>query len=251
MKTTYLLISSAFLALFSSCSTSMYVSNTVNVPLLKEKGEVKLNIDQSNAQLAVGVGNHWGVMVNGFYRSYEKADNYVHEGTLGEIGFGYFKPFRNRMVFETYAGLGIGTIDKKQTYTGNDNNAYWASFNAQGTKAFLQPSIGYAGRFFDAAFTPRVSFVKYTHFKAYGYTEEQLAEDYLDNDRITKGIYTFLEPAITVRAGYKFIKVQAQYGLTMNMSPRPIRHPYSFSSIALVIDVAKWYKAPNREPGTK
>jgi hypothetical protein len=251
MKTKSILISSVFLAFLSSCSTTMYVSNTVNVPLLKEKGEVKINVDQSNAQIAVAVGKRWGVMANGFYRSYEKQENYVHEGTFGELGFGYFKPFRNRMVFETYTGLGIGTIDKKQTFASDDNTVYWASFSAQGTKAFLQPVIGYGGRFFDVAFSPRFSFVKYTHFKAYGYTEEQLAEDYLDNKRLTKGIYTIAEPAFTVRGGYKFIKLQLQYGLTMNLSQQELRHSPYFTSLGLVIDIAKWYNAPKREPGTR
>ncbi|MCE3279324.1 MAG: hypothetical protein K0S44_1515 [Bacteroidetes bacterium] len=250
MKTNFLLIISSFL-LLSSCSNSLYVSNTVNVPLLKEKGEVKVNVDQSNAQVAVAISDHWGVMVNGFYKAIEKkADNFVVQGTLGEAGFGYYKAFRKGFVFETYGGLGLGTIDRKQTYTTADNNVYWASFDAQGTKAFVQPSFGYGGRYFDLAFTPRFSFVKYTHFRAFGYTEEQLAADYLDNDRITKGIFTFAEPAITVRGGYKFIKIQAQYGLTMNLSPRPIKHNPSFASIGLVIDVARWYNKVKTEPGT-
>jgi hypothetical protein len=229
----------------------MYVSNTVNVPLLREKGEVKLNVDQNNAQLTVAVADHWGVMANGFYKSYEAGNNdYSHSGNLGELGFGYFKPVKN-IVLEAYTGLGIGTIEKKQTYYGSDNTVSWASFSAQGTKAFLQPGIGYCGRYFDAAFTPRISFVKYTHFKAYGYTEDQLAEDHLENNKLTNGIYTFAEPAFTVRGGYKFIKLQVQYGLTMNLSPNEIKHPSSFSSIGLVIDIAKWYRRPSKEPGTK
>ncbi|MCW3101682.1 MAG: hypothetical protein JWO09_122 [Bacteroidetes bacterium] len=251
MKTNYLLIPSALIILLSSCSTTMYVSNTVNVPLLNEKGEVKINVDQNDAQIAVAVGNHWGVMANGFYKSYESNENYTHQGNLAEAGFGYYKPFRNNLVFETYTGVGIGTIDKKQTFTASDNSVYWASFSAQGTKAFLQPSLGYCSRFFDLAFTPRLSFVKYTHFKSYGYTDAQLAEDYLDNNRLTNGIYMFAEPALTIRAGYKFVKVQAQYGLTMDLGPANIKHSPNFASIGLVIDIAKWYKGPGKEPGTK
>ncbi|HEX8517608.1 MAG TPA: hypothetical protein VF868_15530 [Bacteroidia bacterium] len=251
MNLKYLSIFFPFLFLASSCSTNMYVSNTVNAPLLKEKGEVKVNLDNSNAQIAVAVADHWGIMVNGFYKSYEKeSKDFSHRGTLGELGFGYFKPFRNNMVFEVYTGLGIGTIDKKQTYSTSDNTVYWASYDAQGTKAFLQPGIGYAGRFFDVAFTPRLSFVKYTHFRAFGYTEEQLAEDYLNNDQLTSGIFTFAEPAFTVRGGYKFIKLQAQYGLTMNITQRNIKHPSNFASLGLVLDIAKWYKKPRQEPGT-
>jgi hypothetical protein len=229
----------------------MYVTNTVNVPLLKERGEVKINIDQTDAQLAVGVGKHWGVMANAFYKKFEKNDNYVNEGTIGEAGFGYFKSYRNNLALEAYTGFGIGTVDKKETFSNNENNLYWTSFSAQGTRAFIQPSIGYCSKFFDLAFTPRMSFVKYTHFHSYGYTDEQLAAENLDNKRLTKGIYMFGEPAFTVRAGYKFIKVQGQYGLTMNLSPNPINHSSSFASVGLVIDIAKWYNTLKQEPGTK
>jgi hypothetical protein len=251
MKTTYFIIASAFLILLTSCRSTMYVTNTVNVPLLKEKGEVKINIDQTDAQLAVGVGKHWGVMANAFYKKFEKNDNYVNEGTIGEVGFGYFKPYRNNLILEAYTGLGIGTVDKKETFSTEENNLYWTSFSAQGTKAFIQPSIGYCTKFFDLAFTPRMSFVKYTHFNSYGYSQDQLAQDYLENDRLTNGIYMFGEPAFTIRGGYKFVKIQGQYGLTMNFSPNPIRHSNSFASIGLVIDIARWYNTLKQEPGTK
>jgi hypothetical protein len=251
MKTNYIFILSAFSALLTSCTSNTYVSNTVNVPLLKEKGEVKLNVDQTNAQLAVGVGKHWGLMANAFYKKFEKNDNYIHEGTLGEIGYGYFKPYRNNLVLEAYSGFGIGTVDHKQTFSTEENNPVWSSYSAQGTKAFLQPSIGYCAKYFDLALTPRVSVVKYTHFNAYGYTNEQLALDYLDNDRITKGVFIFGEPAFTVRAGYKFIKVQGQYGLTINLSQEKIKQSYSFASVGLVIDIARWYNTLKQEPGTK
>lgn len=251
MKSKYFFISSAFLAFLSSCTTNTYVTNTVNVPLLKEKGEVKINVDQNDAQLAIGVGKHWGVMANGFYKKFESNNNYVHQGAMGEVGFGYYKPYKNNLVFEAYTGLGMGTVEKKQSYTNPENSLYWASWNAQGAKAFIQPSIGYCSKYFDLAFTPKMSFVKYTHFNSFAYTDAQLSEDYLDNHRLTDGVYMFGEPAFTVRVGYKFVKVQGQYGLTMNLSPNKIKYNPSFGSVGLVIDIAKWYNSLNREPGTK
>src|SRR5688500_10546599 len=92
----YFLLMTATLAVFSSCSTTLYVANTVNAPLLKEKGEIKLNIDQNNIQAAVAVSDHLGIMANGFYRSYEGGNNYEHKGGLGEIGVGYFKTLNEK-----------------------------------------------------------------------------------------------------------------------------------------------------------
>jgi hypothetical protein len=239
-----LIIAAAATAMFSSCSTTMYVSNAVNVPLLKEKGEVKINVDQNDLQMSVAVGENLGVMVNGFYKSHTADNNYSHKGQLAEVGVGYFRPLgHENVIFETYGGIGVGTLSKRENFRAPDNSAYTASFSAQGTKLFLQPSIGYASRYFDVAFTPRFSFVKYTRFNSEYYTDLQLAEDYLDNDRIKDGMFAFAEPAITLRGGYKFIKLQLQYGLTMNMGTKDIRHDNSFSSIGLVLDLAKWYNA--------
>lgn len=241
MKTRYMIITSIVIGLFSSCSTNMYVSNTVNVPLLKEKGEVKLNVDENDAQAAVAVTDHLGIIANGFYKKYEGKDYFDHSGKLGEIGFGYFTPLKSNWVFETYAGLGMGSVTKKVSYTNSENVVMTNSFNAHGAKAFIQPNIGYSTRYFDFALTPKFSFVKYTSFSYWGFSQEELKESYLDNNKLTKGFYTFAEPALTLRAGYRFLKIQAQYGLTLKLGNQEIAAPSQFGSVGLVFDFAKWH----------
>lgn len=226
---------------FSSCTTTMYVPNTLNTPLLKERGEVKINVDANNLQVAAGISNHLGIMVNGFYKTYTGNNDYEHKGGLLEAGIGYFKPMENNpLVFETFAGVGIGKVSKTQQFT-NGSESYTASFNSDATKFFLQPEIGYAGKIVDVAFSPRFSFVKYDNFRSSNYTEEQLKEDYLDNGRLTSPLFVFAEPTITARVGYKWIKLQAQYGLITNIGEGKIKSPDNFSSLGLVIDIAKWY----------
>lgn len=241
MKTRYTISMLALAGLLSSCSTVMYISNTVNTPLLKEKGEVKIVGDENDFQAAVAVTNHIGVMANGFSKIYQGKDYYKHDGRLGELGLGYFKAFKNNVVFETYAGAGIGLVRKRNAYVSEDNMQHFQSFTAQGTRAFFQPGIGYCGRFFEAAFTPRFSYVKYTHFKSVGYSEEELAMDNVDHNKVLNDYYAFAEPAITLRAGYRFVKLQVQYGRTIDIGPQDIRHPADFGNIGIVIDIAKWY----------
>jgi len=231
-------------ALLSSCSTNLYVPNSVNAPLLKEQGEIKGSIDESNLQLAVAVTDHVGIMANGFYKTYEGEEYYKHYGRLGEIGAGYFSPLKNNLVFEAYAGGGMGFVSKKVTYTNSDNAEVSNTFSAKGARAFIQPGIGYSNKYFDAAFTPRFTFVKYTHFSAGGFGEDELARDYLDKGRLLKGFYTFAEPAFTVRLGYKYLKLQGQYGLTMKLSGENIRYQSTFGSLGVVLDIAKWYNRP-------
>lgn len=230
------------LIILSSCSTQMYVSNTVNAPLLKEKGEVQLTATSSDLQAAVAVGRHVGIMANGFYKNYTAGNNYQHDGLLGEAGIGYFTPLSDNFVFETYAGAGAGRVHKQEEFTGPADNTYLASFDAKASRFFIQPDFGYKSRFFDVVMSSRFSFVKYHEFTQSRYPQKELEEDYLENNRITGPLFMFVEPALTLRAGYKFIKVQFQYGLTINATSERIKHPANFSSLGLVIDIAKWYR---------
>jgi hypothetical protein len=249
MKTRLFLILSGFLTL-SSCTTTLYMSNGVNCPLLKEQGEVKITGDQTDLQVAVGVTRHIGVMANGFCKLYqgERAFNYKHDGRFGELGVGYFNPFKNGLVFETYAGAGIGLVRERNIYAGSDGLNHGQGFESQLSRLFVQPGIGYCSQFFELAFTPRFSYVNYMNFESYGYSEEELAVNYLDHFHLIKQPYLFAEPALTLRAGYRFVKVQLQYGLTLDLGPQQIKHSTYFGNIGVVIDFAKWYrKRPNAE----
>ena len=230
-------------AFFNSCSTTMYVSNAVNAPLLKEKGEVKINATQNDLQVSAALGKNLGIMANGYYQNYTSNNNYQHNGGLGEIGIGYFTTATDNpsLVFEAFAGAGIGNVHKREMFTDQNDNNYMASFNANATRFFIQPDFGYSSKYFDAVFTPRFSFVKYTSLSQQNYTTQQLQDDYLDNSNLTGPVFMFAEPAITLRGGYKFIKLQAQLGLTVNLTGSNIRHKTSFSSLGIVIDIARWY----------
>jgi hypothetical protein len=225
----------------NSCTTQMYVSNAVNAPLLKQRSEVQLTVTQNDVQAAIGIGRHFGIMANGFYKNYRDDNNYRHTGVMGEAAIGYYKPMEHNLVFETFAGFGMGNIYKQQQFTNTDNTTYMGKFNADAAKVFLQPDFGYKSSRFDIVLSSRFSFVNYNKFKPENYPVDELKKDYLDNNNLTGPTFIFAEPALTVRAGYKYIKVQAQFGLTANLTGHNIRHPDNFSSIGIVIDIARWY----------
>ncbi len=242
MKTVFKIVAPAIIVvLLNSCATTMYTSNTTNVPLLKEKGEIKLNVTQNDLQVAFAFTDHIGVMANGFYKNYKASDNYKHNGGLGELGVGYMLNHKDHLIVETFVGGGLGKVYKQEQFTDNTNNIYLANFDANATKAFLQSNLGYRSKYFDVALTPKFSFVKYHNFSHTNYTDQQLQDNYLDN-RLTDPLFVFAEPAITVRGGYKFIKLQAQYGVTLNLGGQNIKRTSDFASLGLVVDIAKWYK---------
>ncbi|MES2680770.1 MAG: hypothetical protein V4635_12835 [Bacteroidota bacterium] len=225
----------------NSCTTQMYVSNAVNAPLLKERGEVQLAVTQNDLQAAIGIGRHFGIMANGFYKNYRDDNNYRHSGVLGEVGLGYYEPMEHNLVFETFAGAGVGNVYKQQQFTNTDNTTYIGKFNADATKVFVQPDFGYKSGIFDLILSSRFSVVKYKNFQSENYPQQELKKDYLDNNNLVGPTFIFAEPALTVRLGYKYVKVQAQVGLTANLTGHNIKHPDNFSSVGIVIDIARWY----------
>src|SRR4051812_46347277 len=110
-----LLVSAAVIA-FASCSTNLYVPNAVNAPLLAERGEVKVNLTHTDLQVAAAVARHLGIMANGYFSSHTAKEGYEHRGSLLEAGIGYFSTTNTHMAFEGFVGYGIGNVFKKETY---------------------------------------------------------------------------------------------------------------------------------------
>jgi len=74
--------------------------------------------------------------------------------------------------------------------------------------------------YFDAAFNLRISTVNYSNFDANGHDQQYLTDhDLIDGSgtRIDAKTYTFMEPAFTIRGGYKFLKLQMQAVLAQEM----------------------------------
>jgi hypothetical protein len=231
-----LLIIAVLIAVFASCTTTLYTSNTINAPLLKKKGEVQFTVTKNDAQGAVAVTDHVGIIANGFYRNYQNKTT-RHYGQLAELGIGRYRTmFADHMVFENYFGLGYGKIYKEQEFMRPDMSTYIGSFKTNGAKIFMQPSLGFTSKIVDLAFTPRISMVKYMNFSSDIYPQDQLQNDYLTDNELTRLPYFLFDPAITLRVGYQYLKAQIQYGRTVNLGNR-LQHNADFSSVGIVFNL--------------
>ncbi|HEX8333929.1 MAG TPA: hypothetical protein VF622_15020 [Segetibacter sp.] len=209
----------------TACTHYYYGPNSSNVPLFKEKGEGRISGALSGAdettgfelQTAYAFGKNFGGMFN-FYTAGGK-DNTTFDGsgsgstrqiekgngTLTEIGLGYFQPLSaSNMIFELYGGIGGGTVNN--FYQQNESSKVGL------TKLFLQPSIGYSNdeRTLEAAFSTRLSSINFKVKEARfatgtgGYDLIQV--QYIrNNDNIF-----FVEPSLLFRGGGKNIKGQLQ-----------------------------------------
>ncbi|MDQ3111105.1 MAG: hypothetical protein M3R17_14525 [Bacteroidota bacterium] len=217
---------------FNSCKT-VYEPNTLNTPLFNNHGEFRAYVDPTNVQLAYAITDHIGVMANG-YRVTAQTDNNTISGNGGlvEFGLGYFRPV-NGFILETYAGGGFGHVKFSENRQEN-NTTVVRNYSADGMRFFIQPSFGYAGRFFEAAVTPRFCLGKYSNIQTNYTTQEQIDGKFYN---INEPLWAFIEPAVTLRGGYKWIKLQAQFGISQKLNGQPLSYKSSFVNIGLTFDL--------------
>ena len=201
----YLIIIS-FLA---SCAP-VYTPNVINTPLFTEKGESQINMSVGlngyDPQLAFALTDHVGIMINGCYQNKQDDSSTVnsiewHKHIFAEAAIGYYYPIEEKYRLEIFGGVGQGTV-----WSHFENNFVSKNAKANYTRYFLQPNIGICTDYYEVSFSPRLSLVDMQL-----YDEEMSAFN-------TTGIDIFVEPAITAKFGYKFIKFFVQTGFVLSLS---------------------------------
>jgi hypothetical protein len=212
-----------------SCNRYYYKPNGVNTPLFTDGGQAHLNAAGSigaddndgnsyvfDLQGSVSPIKHLGIIAN--YSTWSYRPDYPDEGTghvnldsrLLEGGIGTYyasKGKKVKLVTDLYVGYGVGSFK--------------SDIDMKMRRFFVQPGIGIRSPWFDAAFNLRVINMKFTDFNAKGRDDNYLMSQNLIDQigrRIDSKNYTFAEPSLTIRAGYKFAKVQLQMVLANDIT---------------------------------
>ena len=217
-KVQYALCCACLFSFFTSCSPEIYNANSLNVPLLAQKGNAKIALSSTfarekgggflnnNLQGAYALSDHLGIMVNGMYHNYTRTytplfsttqtTNRHKEGFI-EAGLGYYGHVGNNSKWrgEIYGGFGLGK--SKET---NPNNQDALTLESPYNRLFLQPSFGFVSKYFDAALSVRGSYLSVGQVNWVGNTL---------HGKTLKG--TMWEPCLTIRAGKDRIKPFIQY----------------------------------------
>jgi hypothetical protein len=240
-------IASILAVFLSSCSHYYYVANVQNVPLFKEKNETQLSGsygggDESvsiDIQTAYSITDKIAVMANfmhatGGDQSYK---NYG-KGNYFEGAIGYFKPVGQYGVFQIYGGL--GGCGQHHEYSSIYYNEYEGSSDLSYIRYFVQPSIGITFKALDIAFSTRFCDVYYNKI------ENNVSGSYYHYNDLYSLLYSNhfnLEPAFTIRGGWKNIKlqVQAEYAGLINNQELYFGEEWHLS-IGINFLIAKRYK---------
>lgn len=251
-KSTLLLILLAFV--MSSCHHSYYVAPPRNVPLFKEKNEFRGNMGlglsgettTADFQAAYSITNHFAVMTN--FMSLKGGDESAHDSWNGhyfDFGAGYFQNLENDLIFEIYGG--VGTSSQQHLYRITTWNAPGGTV-VQNTgeadlsfvRLFLQPSIGFSMNAFDVAFTTTISSI---NFNKINNQIDRIDDEYLQVDKISLNKNSFLiEPGLTLRGGWKNIKLQLQFTYSKNLTHPNLRYNDKKAAIGISFAFAERFK---------
>lgn len=229
--------------LFSACNVA-YIPNRHNVPLMEEKGDASISISTTNLQGAYAISDHMAVMGNVYFRENSWENNpdsnttltmdYQANRFLGELGIGYYKPLSDNAVFELYGGGGLGNIGFELE---DSNPLYDREYKANIQKLFIQPDIGFHSEYFDFVFSTRFSLLNFYDVDTTNYTIPNLDSDNLYN--LDKQPYIFLEPALTLRFGYKFIKAYTQAIVATKLNPEQINYRSFGVNVGIELDLGE------------
>jgi len=188
----------------------VYVPNTHNVPLLKEKKDASITVSYNDLQGAYALTDKFAVMLNLHRNNFKTVVDNDAKRTLNELAFGYYK-HSNKMVYEVYGGYGRGIFEF-------ENNSEFDNFYSANTnRIFLQGNIGYSNHVVDLVFSTRMFNYKLSNpnLSMYTFRDNVFENDFTDIHNLN---FLFLEPAITVKSSWKRFKVFLQQVLPLQLN---------------------------------
>lgn len=256
------LLSVALLLLLASCQQRMYFPDRANVLGFKEKGEAKLTAsfkpqgdDASNnapAQISPAVDAAYAISdciaIFGSYRSTinrniseYQALSYggLFNGRRYEGGVGYFHGFDNRAVMEILAGYGNGNLKRRgKLLPGYD-------FDTRYHRWFVQGAGGYSDNIISIIGGARIALQRYYDFVSAkpGLEYSIAARNYYRYGQLPRSVmdqyFTFIEPFFNVEIGYKYIKLNGQFGTAIQVTGgRVAGNTPIFGSVGIVLHYA-------------
>lgn len=215
MKNTLVLL--LVVLLLISCSSFVYYPNSVNSPLLSEKNEMKFSAGIKgfgvDLRSAYAINDQIGVQINANAINIENTEtifgvstDYRNGNYYGEAAIGYFNEIIPRLVFEAYAGTGIGrSFSRNLDFDELRTTMY--------SKLYLQQDIGYKSKIFHVGIAFREAFVNAYQTKINNIDQNISAFDF------------FFEPVIFLALGGEKFKINAQAGVSYASRASIINYP--------------------------
>ncbi len=189
------IVVTSVLFLLGGCAP-MYFPNKINTPLLGNQGEVQVGVFGATSgldiQASFAATDQLGIMVNTSFLN-EKADDAgnARKQNFGELGLGYLHRLGDKGRLEVFGGYGRASVQSAY------NNGYFVDYaDVDMNRIFIQPDVGFSGRVVEGALAMRFVIVNARQ----------------GNFSFTR---SFLEPALTFKVGFPYVKFVTQAGLSL------------------------------------
>lgn len=220
------------LAAFSACNPKYYSPNTQNVPLISRQGDINLtaagNGNQVELLAAMGATESLAIMANaGLYIPSDMDNGNGGDGQFGEVGLGYYSVSEDNTIFETYALIGFGALENRMPSTIEENPETEGKISANVFRFALQPNFGYKSKNLEMAVSSRFALLSYSNIVGDLIFDGKPQKDYLSENNLG----FLVEPAFTVRGGLENVKMQAQFGYSLNVTNSDFRQDKAFMTL--------------------
>ncbi len=206
-----------------SCAPPLYFPNGINAPLFSKKGQFAMNVAASgnllsgnsyDIQMATSTSEKFGVLLNINFSDFENrvsvttSNNgswvsnssypYWHKHFFYEGGAGIYDKIGNHGRTETFVLVGFGSASSYGS--GIEKTASYMRFA-------IQSDIGIETEVFEGIFSCRMGYLNLNgHYSNYNNNSNYI---YIDPTSF------FVDPAITLRFGFKGFKLFTQLGLSL------------------------------------
>lgn len=223
----------------SGCKPLLYVPNHQNTPVFREKGEIAVNIGAANFQAAYAPVENIGVVANGQVatRTFDNSSSipnrdftqWTTNRNFLELGAGTWQLLDDRHTFSMYAGAGYGTVKFERVF--GDTLPLTSNYSNNVTRYFIQPAFSWTSEYADVIFATRISGVRYSNVDTTNFSFIALESEELDN--VDGKTHAFVEPTLTLRAGYRYVKLFGQAGIALKIDDQDL----TFNPLMMTIGV--------------
>lgn len=213
--------------IFFSCSPIYYAPNAHNVPVFTEKNQGNFSCGFSflssfdpqdtqfgggyNIQTAYSFSNHFAAQANVLLTEGDSDENHFFDGAIG-----YFLPFDEELVFETYAGAGIGYVRNRFNQFDPLNNRLEVASNY--SKYYIQPSISFHSKAFFASLDTRIAYLDFGKI-SHNITDSLQIEYSIE--ALNSG-HLLLEPGISVGVNINMFQLKWQLYTVITLDGKPL-----------------------------
>lgn len=193
------------LFIFSGCLKSIYVPNTINSPILKNKKDYNVHLGlvtegpefTMDFQGVYAFSNHGAILANtSFMNGGDARQNLVEVG--GGAFTSFFKNEKGKKLGSAgiYGGYGFSKLR-------NENNSSNQNIIGSYQRIFVAPTIGFSDQKIDVSFSARISNVYFSDYRAY--SNMAIVEN-------TNFGFISIEPTFTIAIGHSSSKFYFQIG---------------------------------------